>query len=97
MYQFVCCSRPISNMLYLRPFTTDIRSLIPLPDPNAPPGSLAHYSSYPEFPPGAEVMAIYESTTSFYRAIVVTGPKEPGAGRVRIAAVLIWSRVLTYR
>ncbi|KAF8600217.1 hypothetical protein BDV93DRAFT_525506, partial [Ceratobasidium sp. AG-I] len=63
------------------PFTTDIRSLIPLPDPSAQPGSLAHYSSYPEFAPGAEVMAIYESTTSFYRAVVVAAPKEPGAGR----------------
>ncbi|KAJ1303187.1 hypothetical protein OPQ81_011386 [Rhizoctonia solani] len=62
------------------PFMTDIRSLIPLPDPDAPVGSPAHISSYPEFAKGTEVMAIYESTTSFYRAQVVAGPKDPWQG-----------------
>ncbi|CUA67599.1 hypothetical protein RSOLAG22IIIB_07462 [Rhizoctonia solani] len=62
------------------PFTTDIRSLIPLPDPDAPAGSLAHISSYPDFTKGTEVMAIYESTTSFYRAVVIAGPKDPWQG-----------------
>ncbi|KAF8672143.1 hypothetical protein RhiXN_09039 [Rhizoctonia solani] len=62
------------------PFMTDIRSLIPLPDPDAPVGSAAHISSYPEFSKGTEVMAIYESTTSFYRAVVVAGPKDPWQG-----------------
>jgi hypothetical protein len=59
---------------------TDIRSLIALPDPDAPVGSAAHISSYPEFSKGTEVMAIYESTTSFYRAVVVAGPKDPWQG-----------------
>ncbi|KDN34523.1 hypothetical protein RSAG8_12396, partial [Rhizoctonia solani AG-8 WAC10335] len=62
------------------PFTTDIRSLIPLPDPDAPVGSSAHISSYPEFTKGTEVMAIYESTTSFYRAVVMAGLKDPWQG-----------------
>ncbi|ELU44406.1 DUF1325 domain-containing protein [Rhizoctonia solani AG-1 IA] len=65
---------------HLSPFMTDIRSLIPLPDPDAPVGSAAHISSYPEFSKGTEVMAIYESTTSFYRAVVVAGPKDPWQG-----------------
>ncbi|KAG8735309.1 hypothetical protein FRC12_018146, partial [Ceratobasidium sp. 428] len=60
------------------PYVTDMSSIIPLPDNNAPVGSPAHPSSYPEYPPGAEVMAIYVSTTSFYRAVVVTGPGGPG-------------------
>ncbi|QRV77472.1 hypothetical protein RhiJN_05487 [Ceratobasidium sp. AG-Ba] len=58
------------------PYITDMNSIIPLPDPSAPMGSPAHPASYPEYPPGTDVMAIYVSTTSFYRAVVVAGPKD---------------------
>ncbi|KAG9092847.1 hypothetical protein FRC06_011771 [Ceratobasidium sp. 370] len=62
------------------PYVTDMNSIIPLPDNSAPIGSPAHPASYPEYPPGTEVMAIYVSTTSFYRAVVVAGPKDPWVG-----------------
>ncbi|KAG9121571.1 hypothetical protein FRC07_002417, partial [Ceratobasidium sp. 392] len=62
------------------PYVTDMSSIIPLPDNSAPMGSPAHPASYPEYPPGTEVMAIYVSTTSFYRAVVVAGPKDPWVG-----------------
>lgn len=53
-----------------------MKSIIPLPDPNAPPGSAAHVSSYQEFPSGSTVMALYPDTSCFYRAEVIATPKE---------------------
>lgn len=67
-----------------RTYVTNIKSIIPLPDPNAAPGSLAHVSSYQEFPAGSTVMALYPDTSCFYRAEVIATPKEmQGGGRVR--------------
>jgi len=64
-------------------YTTTSKSMIPLPDPNALPGSAAHVSAYQEFSAGATVMALYPDTSCFYRAEVISTPKEmqPG-GRV---------------
>ncbi|KAG5652966.1 hypothetical protein H0H81_002864 [Sphagnurus paluster] len=57
-------------------YNTTLRSIIPLPDPNAPPGSPSHVSEYPEFRTGATVMALYPDTSCFYRAEVIATPKE---------------------
>ncbi|KXN88167.1 SAGA-associated factor 29 [Leucoagaricus sp. SymC.cos] len=50
-------------------YTTTIKSIIPLPDPNA-------VSSYPDFPAGSTVMALYPDTSCFYRAEVIATPKD---------------------
>jgi len=57
-------------------YITTPKSMIPLPDPNALPGSMAHVSSYQEFAGGATVMALYPDTSCFYRAEVISTPKE---------------------
>jgi hypothetical protein len=59
-----------------RLYITSQRNMIPLPDPDAAPGSPSHVSSYPEFPPGSTVMALYPDTSCFYRAEVIQTPKE---------------------
>ncbi|KAF8134802.1 SGF29 tudor-like domain-containing protein [Mycena galopus ATCC 62051] len=56
-------------------YNTTLKAIIPLPDPNAPPGSPSHLSSYQEFPPGSTVMALYPDTSCFYRAEVISAPK----------------------
>lgn len=65
-----------------RVYTTTLRAIIPLPDPNAPAGSPAHVSSYQEFPAGSIVMALYPDTSCFYRAEVIATPKDLQPGRV---------------
>jgi len=56
----------------------NIKSIIPLPDPNAA------FSSYQDFPAGSTVMALYPDTSCFYRAEVIATPKElQPSGRVR--------------
>ncbi|KAK2465189.1 hypothetical protein APHAL10511_002543 [Amanita phalloides] len=57
-------------------YTTSLRTIIPLPDPNAPAGSPAHVNSYQEFPAGSTVMALYPDTSCFYRAEVIATPKD---------------------
>lgn len=84
-----CLHREVYSSLLLmlyRIYTTTARSLIPLPDPNAPPNSAAHPSQYPELSKGTVVLALYPDTTAFYRAEVVATPRDtlvPGL-RVRI-------------
>ncbi|KAF7314268.1 Saga complex component [Mycena kentingensis (nom. inval.)] len=56
-------------------YYTNLKAIIPLPDPNAPDRSLSHVSSYPEFAVGATVMALYPDTSCFYRAEVLSNPK----------------------
>ncbi|KAJ7288343.1 SGF29 tudor-like domain-containing protein [Mycena rebaudengoi] len=56
-------------------YNTTLRAIIPLPDPNAAPGSPSHLSSYSDFPPGSTVMALYPDTSCFYRAEVISPPK----------------------
>ena len=73
-------------------YTTAARFLIPLPDPNASPNSAAHPSQYPELSKGTVVLALYPDTTAFYRAEVVTTPRDTlVAGlRVRITLTLLF-------
>ena len=59
-----------------RRYNTTLRAIIPLPDPNAHPDSAAHLSAYPEFAAGATVMALYPDTSCFYRAEVISSPKD---------------------
>jgi len=67
----------------IRHYNTTLRSIIPLPDPNAPPNSASHQSAYPVFPVGATVMALYPDTSCFYRAEVLASPSDiHPAGRV---------------
>jgi SAGA-associated factor 29 len=60
-------------------YNTTIKSIVPLPDPTAPQNSPAHPNLYEDQPRGAQVLAIYPDTTSFYRATVLM-PPIPGTG-----------------
>jgi len=57
-------------------YNTTLRSIIPLPDPNASPNSASHQSAYPVFTAGATVMALYPDTSCFYRAEVLASPSD---------------------
>lgn len=57
-----------------RRYTTTLKSMIPLPDPNAPPGSPSSLDVYPQHREGATVLALYPDTSCFYRAKVLAGP-----------------------
>lgn len=71
-----------------RMYTTSSRSLIPLPDPNASPNSAAHPSQYPELSKGTVVLALYPDTTAFYRAEVVTTPRDTLVAGLRVRITL---------
>lgn len=60
--------------ILLRMYTSSSKFILPLPDPDAPVGSASHISSYPEFPKGSTVMALYPDTSCFYRAEVIESP-----------------------
>ncbi|KAK4688365.1 SAGA-associated factor 29, partial [Tremellales sp. Uapishka_1] len=60
-------------------FNTTLRSIIPLPDPDAPPHLSSHPSNLEDFPKGSTVLALYPDTTSFYSATVIAAPI-PGTG-----------------
>jgi len=69
-------------------YNTSSRSLIPLPDPNASPNSAAHPSQYPELSKGTIVLALYPDTTAFYRAEVVTTPRDTLVAGLRVGITL---------
>ncbi|KAF9534473.1 SGF29 tudor-like domain-containing protein [Crepidotus variabilis] len=52
-------------------YTAYGKSILPLPDVHAAPGTPAHIGQYREFPVGSMVMAMYPDTSCFYRAEVV--------------------------
>lgn len=91
-----CKSCPTSlSFVYLfschvyRCYNTTLRAIIPLPDLNAPVGSAAHLNAYQEFPAGSTVMALYPDTSCFYRAEVISTPKDmQPPGRVCILYLL---------
>jgi len=60
-------------------YTANLKTIMPLPDPDAPPNSPSHPNAYPIFSAGSTVMALYPDTSCFYRAVVaeVQGPREP--------------------
>lgn len=64
-----------------RTYTANSKSVIPLPEQDAIPGSPSHISNYPEFPIGSFVMALYPDTSCFYRAEVIA---TRAAERVRL-------------
>ncbi|KAF8908970.1 SGF29 tudor-like domain-containing protein [Gymnopilus junonius] len=55
-------------------YTAGLKSILPLPDPEAPSGSPAHLSLHPTFPVGSVVLALYPDTSCFYRAEVISVP-----------------------
>jgi len=61
-------------------FTAVQKSLVPLADPDAPPNSMLHPSSYPDFPASHIVLALYPDTSCFYRARV-TEDREKGSNK----------------
>ncbi|KAG2362161.1 SGF29 tudor-like domain-containing protein [Suillus spraguei] len=62
-------------------YNTTLRAIIPLPDPSALSTSAAHLNAYQEFPAGSTVMALYSDTSRFYRAEVISPPRDvPGRG-----------------
>ena len=66
-------------MLY-RKYITNLKSMIPLPDPDAPANSPSHLNAYTTFSPGSTVMGLYPDTSCFYRAQVVevmNGGRDP--------------------
>ncbi|WVF68778.1 hypothetical protein IAT40_003550 [Kwoniella sp. CBS 6097] len=60
-------------------YNTTLRSIIPLPDPDSPSHLSSHPSNLEDYGRGAQVLALYPDTTSFYRATVVA-PPPPGTG-----------------
>lgn len=48
--------------------------MVPLPDPDASPGSPAHLGVHPTFSVGDPVLALYPDTSCFYRAEVISVP-----------------------
>lgn len=63
-------------------WVTTLKSIILLPDADAPPSVSSHPSNLEDFPKGAQVLGLYPDTTSFYRATVVS-PPIPGTGMGR--------------
>lgn len=67
-----------------RKYNTTLKSIIPLPDMRD------KTKTYPEhdYPPQTQVMALYPDTTSFYRAIIVSGPEvNAEKGKVSLATL----------
>ncbi|KAG8968766.1 hypothetical protein FRC03_006223 [Tulasnella sp. 419] len=64
-------------------YTTSVKNMLPLPDPEASPRDSSHPSHYEEYPPGTVVLGLYPDTSCFYRAVVVAGPKDPPTGSGR--------------
>jgi SAGA-associated factor 29 len=63
-------------------WTTTLKSIILLPDPEASPTVSSHPSNLEDIPKGSQVLGLYPDTTSFYRATVVSAPL-PGTGMGR--------------
>ena len=63
-----------------RTWKTTLRSIIALPDPDAPSTSSSHPSNVEVFPKGSIVLGLYPETTSFYRATVREAPRSQSGG-----------------
>ncbi|KAG8998590.1 hypothetical protein FRB94_001393 [Tulasnella sp. JGI-2019a] len=68
-------------------YTTTLKSLIPLPDPEASPTSPSHPNAYDEYQSGTTVLGLYPDTSCFYTAVVAGGPREHAQGGQRGGAV----------
>ena len=72
-----------------RIYKTTLKSILPLPDPDAPAGSPAHLNVYPEFSVGSTVMALYPDTSCFYRAEVIATPDRVGNLPSRFLKIIV--------
>ena len=63
-----------------RTWKTTWRSIIALPDLDAPSNSSSHPSNVEVFPKGSIVLGLYPETTSFYRATVREAPRSQSGG-----------------
>ena len=78
MTDLIILAQPNSSQKH---FTTTIKCIVPLPDPNAPRDSPSHPNAYEDRAIRSKVAAIYPDTSSFYWATVVNylgSPKEKG-------------------
>ncbi|EJC98115.1 uncharacterized protein FOMMEDRAFT_114966 [Fomitiporia mediterranea MF3/22] len=69
-------------------YSSNTKTMIPLPDPEASPNSPSHPNAYPVFGTGSTVMALYPDTSCFYRAEVievVDAPREGRTGSAKLA------------
>ena len=73
-----CFMKTVLTLNDNRIYKTTLKSILPLPDPDAPAGSPAHLNVYPEFSVGSTVMALYPDTSCFYRAEVIATPDRVG-------------------
>ena len=73
-----CFMKTVLTLNDNRIYKTTLKSILPLPDPDAPAGSPAHLTVYPEFSVGSTVMALYPDTSCFYRAEVIATPDRVG-------------------
>lgn len=68
-------------------WNTTLKAIIPLPEKGDP----MTYLDY-EFSPGTYVLACYPETTSFYRAIIQSGPHPVSVGTGKVCSVSLCSR-----
>ncbi|KAH8114515.1 SGF29 tudor-like domain-containing protein [Phellopilus nigrolimitatus] len=66
-------------------YSSNLKTMMPLPDPDAPPNSPSHPNAYPVFGMGSTVMALYPDTSCFYRAEVTEVIAAPREGRLHSA------------
>lgn len=69
-----------------RRYPSFLKTMIPLPDPEAPANSPSHPNAYPVFGARSTVMALYPDTSCFYRAEVTEVVTAPREGRVSTRA-----------
>lgn len=68
-----------------RVYTTTLRSLIPLPRVDVPASDPSHLNHYPEYRAGSTVLALFPDTTSFYKAEVISTPKDMQTAGQRVS------------
>ncbi|THH11166.1 hypothetical protein EW145_g833 [Phellinidium pouzarii] len=66
-------------------YTSNLKTMIPLPDPEAAPTDPSHPNAYPIFNAGSTVMALYPDTSCFYRAVVTEVIPAPREGKIHFA------------
>lgn len=70
-----------------RKYTTTLKSLIPLPDPESSPTSASHPNAYDEYQTGTTVLGLYPDTSCFYTAVVAGGPRDHFQGGQRVSGL----------
>lgn len=57
---------------------TTIKTIVPLPNPAAPPNSTSHPNAYRDVTQGTRVLAVYPDTSSFYYGVVAKASVRKG-------------------